>query len=345
MNRISPACLILAACWASPAGAGKAAERPRYPFQAALRLEGMVRAARCIGVGRFVHAEKKGRVQIGTFRCDEAIKGTWAKGRTYSLNSATIRWRRFSDADDILVFFPLKPGKHQGRTLGAKKETLGKIKAACAQDAANPVGGINALGLHLRASGPAPRARRLSFDVVNYSTVPWTVNVGRKVPRLGGSDNRSVWVRVVKVASSGAASPDTRRRAAAYASDRPWLGMAVIDTARGRKRPDRPVPGATVRLTPGAKYTGVIEFRRTGTSNQYMAYINGHRDLGRPFILEPALYQIVAGLDDDYHYYTGNGARIGWRDYWFGTLVSNAVRLDLRRDRTARGDRKRKTKP
>ncbi len=310
-----------------------AANRPQYSHQAELTPEGVIVAARNIAIGRFTGFKENSGVKMGTFQCGEVLKGKgWLDGESYVLNTQTMIWQRLSDSKDIVVYFPHVPTSIGGTKIGTHKEAVEKVKSVCALLEKAPVGQrVGAIGLHLRPVFPgADQSGNHCFlaTVVNYSTIPYTVNVDKRVSANPTSHNRSVWIRVMKAPEADA--DPAQRPTIVYASQRPWVGQGVVSTARANSRPDRPVQGATVRLESLSRATVPVELRPTGRPNEFVVYINGHRDLGGEVVLEPALYRVSVGLDDDYHYYTRNGAKIGARDYWFGQALSGEVQLDLR---------------
>jgi hypothetical protein len=325
---------VLLLLWAGvPVCRAGETSRPRFPYMAELSLEGIVRSASNVVVGRFIEAAGKHGSQVGRFRCDRVLKGPLKKGKVVTLKSRRIAWRCFDDSSDLLVAWPLRPMAGQGEAVGAKAKMLARTEDILAAEARRPVGNIVAIGVHLERLEDERGRLRFEYQAKNYSTCSWTVNVDRKVSARPKSHHRAVSLRIINVQKEEAARTLQERRAACvYQSERPWIGRSVMETARTGSRPDRPIAGATVRLPPGASFRGRVELRPTGKPDEYQACINGHRDLGPVFRLTPSRHRIVLCIDDDYHYYTGNGTRIRQRDYWYGLVRSNPIEIDLRRE-------------
>ncbi len=344
------------------AGSVVADDKARLPYQAKLNIDGLVRTVDHVVIGRFLTSQMDGQTRIGTLEIDEVFKGDHKVGDKVELRATRMTWRRLSDEKTaVVVFFKeeggVNPNLSEDKPLGRRAEVAKQLQAAVEAEKAQPTGQIIALGIHL-----SPELKRadgvfgLNWQITNFSTQSWSALVDRRVPANPDKQHRGISLLIWEVTEDPKADPATTQPTSApatqavsdevggtpaprpkrardpvqpkdllYQSDRPWHGKAVMETARNGTRPDRHLPNAVARLMPGQSFTGNVSLHPEG-GDKYRARINDFPDGAKSVELKPGhRYAFQVTLTDDYHFYTGNGAKIGLADPFWGNLQSRPI--------------------
>jgi hypothetical protein len=351
MTQYKPSACSVARLW-SPWIAGVLVSLPAIATaqheQRLMTLEGLVRKHDCVVVGRLVSLDQQARPPQGEFECDDVIKGGFAPRQRIRLAMERLQWRKIDDhATRLVLFFNAAPAEarqefangeigreaddNPGGTIGKEADVLKQLRAAVTAEQALPCGGIRWIGMALGQPTPQPDGGvRLVCRIINFTNKPLTINADRVAPVDPERMHRALWVRIVEAAppatapavdppAPGPAPWRGQDKGVVFESDRPWRHKFVMDTER-TGRPDRPMKGATVELKSGAGFDAKIALRRADAEN-WQVVINGVADGKKTFPLRPgAKYEMVVGYWDDYHYWTGNGAKIGAvNPFWSGT--------------------------
>jgi hypothetical protein len=293
------------------------------PYNAQLTLEGYTISSPNILIGRFSKSESHGTYYIGHFQVKDVLAGSKVPETTLKLNSRTTTWMRFTDSDDILVFYPDSTQKSKLPAIGRKSPTLQKIRTYQKEQKQRPFGSLEAIGIRLESPETEKDDLVFPYTVKNFSRQTWRVNLDRQVR---SNHHRAVSVLVYE--SNTTTSSSLRAPTLIYESERPWIGKSIIATGREGSRPDSHAVGASVKLKSGDSANGTVILRSGKSEHVYQVLINGHPDRGKSKVRldsEKSIF-IVLKIHDDYHYYSGNG-RNQPSNTWYGTVKSNPVKV------------------
>ena len=328
------------------------AARPTLPGEVGLTVEGLVRSHERVLVGSLVGLKRdpaaeakrgRGRGAVATLRVDEVVQGEGQAGDEVEVEWDRAVWRRLEGEGQPVVIFLDPTSSVVAKGAGGAGERLGAgalaaLRAAAEEEAAQPMGSISALGMHLGEADASPRGVSFPLRIENLSEQAWRVNADLRAPANAAAAHRTLWVRIDaapahepgagEAADEGNAAGRKRPAPPLYRSDRPWVHRGM--TGGADPRPLRPQAGAEATLEPGVEVTGQVELRRV-RGDAWQVLIHGVPDGNGVVRLASGEYRLEVGFDDDYHYWRRSGAHLGRTAeprYW-GRFTSNTVRFSV----------------